>query len=82
MPLTVSTGDVTVVEKEIKKAFVDAFKKTDDDFLKEAGRAWVTEIDTLLTWGPVSSTFSCFCSTQTMRLEFPLSWVMIMSAII
>jgi hypothetical protein len=39
MPLTVSTGDVTVVEKEIKKAFVDAFKKTDDDFLKEAGRA-------------------------------------------
>ncbi|XP_052213462.1 integrin-linked kinase-associated serine/threonine phosphatase 2C-like [Dreissena polymorpha] len=32
-------GDVTAVEKDIKKAFVEAFKKTDDDFLKEAGRA-------------------------------------------
>ncbi|XP_005101909.1 integrin-linked kinase-associated serine/threonine phosphatase 2C [Aplysia californica] len=29
-------GDVTQVEKEIKKVLRDAFKKTDEDFLKEA----------------------------------------------
>ncbi|XP_059157022.1 integrin-linked kinase-associated serine/threonine phosphatase 2C-like [Physella acuta] len=29
-------GDITQVEKEIKRIFIDAFKKTDEDFLKEA----------------------------------------------
>ncbi|BFZ23567.1 hypothetical protein BsWGS_26606 [Bradybaena similaris] len=29
-------GDVAQVEKEIKKVFIEAFKKTDEDFLKEA----------------------------------------------
>lgn len=29
-------GDVTQVEKEIKKTIIEAFKKTDEDFLKEA----------------------------------------------
>uniref|UniRef100_T1JHL8 PPM-type phosphatase domain-containing protein n=1 Tax=Strigamia maritima TaxID=126957 RepID=T1JHL8_STRMM len=29
-------GDVKAIEKEIKKSFIDAFKKTDDDFLREA----------------------------------------------
>ncbi|KAK3714352.1 hypothetical protein RRG08_017191 [Elysia crispata] len=31
-------GDVKQVEKEIKKIFIEAFKKTDEDFLKEAAR--------------------------------------------
>ncbi|CAL1527263.1 unnamed protein product [Lymnaea stagnalis] len=31
-------GDITHVEKEIKKIFIEAFKKTDEDFLKEATR--------------------------------------------
>jgi len=29
-------GDITQVEKEIKKSLIEAFKKTDEDFLKEA----------------------------------------------
>ena len=32
------SGDIKQVEKEIKKIFIDAFKKTDEDFLKEAAR--------------------------------------------
>lgn len=32
-------GDITVVEKDIKKAFIDAYKKTDDDFLKLASKS-------------------------------------------
>ncbi|XP_060553642.1 LOW QUALITY PROTEIN: integrin-linked kinase-associated serine/threonine phosphatase 2C-like, partial [Ruditapes philippinarum] len=32
-------GDITVVEKEIRKAFIDAFKKTDEDFLKQATKS-------------------------------------------
>ncbi|GFO00715.1 integrin-linked kinase-associated serine/threonine phosphatase 2c-like [Plakobranchus ocellatus] len=31
-------GNIKHVEKEIKKIFIEAFKKTDDDFLKEAAR--------------------------------------------
>ncbi|XP_053378531.1 integrin-linked kinase-associated serine/threonine phosphatase 2C-like [Mercenaria mercenaria] len=32
-------GDITVVEKDIRKAFIDSFKKTDDDFLKLATKS-------------------------------------------
>ncbi|XP_052760071.1 integrin-linked kinase-associated serine/threonine phosphatase 2C-like [Mya arenaria] len=32
-------GDVTAVEKDIRKALLEAFKKTDEDFLREAGKA-------------------------------------------
>lgn len=31
-------GDIKQVEKEIKKIFIETFKKTDEDFLKEAAR--------------------------------------------
>ncbi|CAG5128150.1 unnamed protein product [Candidula unifasciata] len=31
-------GNIAQVEKEIKKVFIEAFKKTDEDFLKEAAR--------------------------------------------
>jgi hypothetical protein len=30
------TGDIQTVEKDIKKILIDSFKKTDEDFLKEA----------------------------------------------
>ena len=30
------SGDISQVEKDIRKSFIEAFKKTDDDFLKEA----------------------------------------------
>ena len=30
------TGDVDNVTKELKKTFIDTFKKTDEEFLKEA----------------------------------------------
>lgn len=33
------SGDITAVEKDIRKAFIDAFKKTDDDFLKIASKS-------------------------------------------
>ena len=36
--LSIFSGDVKQVEKEIKKIFIEAFKKTDEDFLKEAAR--------------------------------------------
>ncbi|XP_041378111.1 integrin-linked kinase-associated serine/threonine phosphatase 2C-like [Gigantopelta aegis] len=32
-------GDVDSVEKEMKKCFIDAFKKTDEDFLKNAAKS-------------------------------------------
>lgn len=32
-------GDITAVEKDIRKVFIDAFKKTDDDFLKLATKS-------------------------------------------
>lgn len=31
-------AECQTIEKEIKRIFIDAFKKTDDDFLKEASR--------------------------------------------
>lgn len=34
-------GDVSVVEKELKKAIIESFRKTDDEFLKEAKKRYV-----------------------------------------
>lgn len=36
MILLCITGDIQTVEKDIKKILIDSFKKTDEDFLKEA----------------------------------------------
>ena len=36
--MILSEGDMTQVEKDIKKCFTESFKKTDDDFLREATR--------------------------------------------
>lgn len=33
---TLYIGDVSTVEKEMKKTLVETFKKTDEEFLKEA----------------------------------------------
>lgn len=34
-------GEVSIVEKEMKKTLVETFKKTDEEFLKEATKMWV-----------------------------------------
>lgn len=33
-------GDVKKVENEIKRTFIETYKKTDDEFLKEATKQW------------------------------------------
>lgn len=39
--VNIFSGGITVVEKDIKKAFIDAFKKTDEDFLRQATKVLV-----------------------------------------
>jgi len=34
-------GDTTNRDREIKKCLTEAYKKTDDDFLHDASKAWV-----------------------------------------
>lgn len=36
MILLCITGDIQTVEKDIKKILIESFRKTDEDFLKEA----------------------------------------------
>ena len=45
--------------KELKKTFIDAFKKTDEDFLKEATKSWVVAF--VLPETSWSGT-RCYCS--------------------
>lgn len=38
------TGELSQIEKDMKKILVETFKKTDEEFLKEATKTWFTLI--------------------------------------
>ncbi|XP_062607160.1 integrin-linked kinase-associated serine/threonine phosphatase 2C-like [Saccostrea cucullata] len=79
-------GEVSQVEKDMKKTMVEAFKKTDDEFLKEASKmkpAWkdgttatvivVVNDTAFIAWLGDSQAVLCRCKEDNSDVPIPLS---------
>ncbi len=56
---SLSGGEVRQIEKEIKKCFIEAYKRTDADYLKVAAKKWVAMFKKIFATSKIGSNTMC-----------------------